>query len=778
MASTRGLAAGAWDRLVAFDPGLLRLQQALSAGVAISTTIGVQYGYSRALGSGAQDTLVAMLLGAVVALTGWAALGEPRTWPKVRAAVFFPVAFLAGVLPSAAVAGHTGATFGLLVTLLFLTVYIRRFGPVFSFYGTMVWIGFVFAAFLQRTVSQIPTLLLTVAVSSAWVLLLSLTVLRVRPARTLRRTQQAFGARARAVARACSELLESSPAGADRHVIRLRSRQLRLAETALVIDGWSATTGALPGGWSEAALRRRTLEAHLVVDDLAAAAVALSRAGDREAPTAAGIARNLARNEYATAWLRATQACVAGRTPVGERLAGPTPLLLRFAEAALAFTGFAAWNRTPPPVDASPDFTPAASLVLGGLPGSSAVARGVAARGRWTRLRGLSQTSRQALQVAVAGGLAVVFGRLLSPDHYYWAVAAALLAFAGTATSAESVTKAGHAVVGTLLGVGAGVGIAEGAGGHTAAVLAVIVVSLMLSLYLAALSYAYTAFFTTTAVVQLYSLLHELSLHLLVLRLEETALGAAIGVLVALLVLRTDTRDTVEAARGRYFDAVADVLRALPVPGRDGAAKPGGGGAPRPGQGGVPHPGRNSPPVPEPASPGPPELDLLLRTLDLRTHQLALVSAPLTSLLGHPVVRGNDPRRGRRRMAVHTSLSLRIRTVAAAMAGDAYLPGLVRAIAILADAAEALGEAPPHAVRPADNIARLLADAEHALRSASPSDGLSDGPPGAVGRALTGTAYLLGRLASLTPPAPRATSHRPPVHPTGQEASGPLSSNA
>nr|WTC14126.1 FUSC family protein [Streptomyces anthocyanicus] len=735
MAPTRGTAAGAWDRLVASDPGLHRLHQALSAGVAISTTIGLQYVYGRAVGSGAQDALVAMLLGAVVALTGWTALGEPRPWPKVRTAAFFPVAILAGMLPSAAVAGHTAATLGVLVVLLFLTVYIRRFGPAFSFYGTMVWIGFVFTAFLRLTAAGIPSLLLTVAISSAWVLLLSLTVLRVRPDRTLRRVQQAFGARARAVAGACSELLRSPPGDTESHLIRLRSRQLRLAETALVIDGWSATTGALPEGWSAAALRRRTLEAHLVVDDLATAAAALSTPGDGESRAAADIARHLARNEYPAARRRAAQLCGAVRT-TGESSARATdggrssPLLLRFAEAALAFTDFAAWERTPPKIDDVPDFSPAAALVLGGLPGSSAVARGVEARGGWTRLRGLSQPSRQALQVAVAGAPAIVLGRLLSPDHYYWAVAAALLAFAGTSTSAESVTKAGSAVVGTLLGLGVGVGAAELAGGHTAAVLVVIVVSLVLGLYLAPLSYGFTALFTTTAVVQLYALLHELSRHLLLLRLEETALGAAIGALVALLVLRTDTRDTVRAARGRYFDAVADVLRALTEPGRDGALPP-----------------------------GTPELDARLRVLDLRTHQLALVATPLTNPLGHPVIRGNDPRRGRYRMALHTSLSLRIRTVAATVAYDTDLsrPGLVRAIGTLADAAEALGATSPRAARPADEVTRLLADAQDVLWSESVS-----GPPDVAVRALMGAAHLIGRLADLSSPVRAARSGRRP----------------
>ncbi|MGW7572071.1 hypothetical protein ACWGJV_38175 [Streptomyces tendae] len=219
-----------------------------------------------------------------------------------------------------------------------------------------------------------------------------------------------------------------------------------------------------------------------------------------------------------------------------------------------------------------------------------------------------------------------------------------------------------------------------------------IVVSLVLGLYLAPLSYGFTALFTTTAVVRLYALLHELSRHLLLRRLEETALGAAIGALVALLVLRTDTRDTVRAARGRYFDAVADVLRALAEPGRDGALPP-----------------------------GTPELQARLRVLDLRTHQLALVVTRLTTPLGHSVIRGNDPRRGRYRMALQTGLSLRIRTVARRR-GVRHGPvpaGLVRAIGILADAAEALGATSPRSARPTDEVTRLLADAQDVLWSES-----------------------------------------------------------
>jgi uncharacterized membrane protein YccC len=345
------------------------------------------------------------------------------------------------------------------------------------------------------------------------------------------------------------------------------------------------------------------------------------------------------------------------------------------------------------------------------------------------------------VQVAVAGTLAVVLGRLLSPDHYYWAVAAALLAFAGTATSAESVTKAGNAVVGTLLGLASGIGLAVLTDGRTGAVLTVIVLSLTFGLYLAQVSYAFTAFFTTTAVVQLYSLLHELSADLLLLRLAETALGAGTGIFVALLVLPTNTRDTVRTARGRYFEAVAGPLHTVAEGPRDGAA------------------GDYSP-----------ALDARLRLLDLRTQQLALVATPLTSLLGHPVIRGNDPRRGRYRMALYTDLSLQIRTLAATVAhvpADGPRAELVRTAGILADAAEALGaaaprpgELPDEADRLLDEADRLLDEAKDRLRSVPLPE--PPGPAPDAVRALLGTAQLLGRIAG-SPDAGVRPDTRPSV---------------
>ena len=305
-----------WDRVVASDPGLHRLRMALSAGAAMATTLGLEYGYARLTHAGAEGIVIAMLLGTVMAMMGSMALGGPRVWPKIRVGVFFPVAIAAGMLPGVAVAGHADLTLVALVAVMFVAVYIRRFGQPYFFYGFMLWMGYFFAAFLHARWSGLPTLLADVTVGTVWVLLLSVTVLRTHPRRTLRRVLRAFDARARAVARVCADLLGTGPDD-DRHRARLRrrlhSRQLRLAETALIVEGWSAEPDALPHGWSATALRRRLLDAHLAVDEFAAAAESLILADGRTADEAARIAGHLARGEDEAAEKRSRILLTPGR---------------------------------------------------------------------------------------------------------------------------------------------------------------------------------------------------------------------------------------------------------------------------------------------------------------------------------------------------------------------------------------------------------------------------------------------------------------------------------
>lgn len=651
------------DKAMGSDPGLTRLWSAVSAAVAMATGLGVLYLYSRLTGAGPQATLVADLLGAITAMMGSMALSGTGVWPKVRTAALFPVAMGLGMVLGVLVAPHTDLMLAVFVVVMFAAVFVRRFGIPFFFYGFMVWMGYFFAAFLHATPAGLPSMLVAVVIASAWVLLLSLTVLRGNPVRTLARTRRAFGARARAVVRRCANLLDDGPD--ERLTRRIHAEQARLAESALMIEAWSAEVPVLPGAVQPASIRRTTLDAQLAIDLLVTACTQLAAEPDRDLVTRAAHVLDLfARNDYSSAG-RAAEALLAR--------AGSSPARL----VAVAVTDYLGVARRADRDDlaATGDFEPAVTIAMGALPGSAAAAGDVEPRGlAWNPLRRLDLTTRQAVQVAVAGGLAIVFGRLLSEQRYYWAVIAAFVAFTGTATRSEVFLKSVNRVLGTLVGLGAAIALAHLTAGHTTAVLAVIIGSMFCGFYLQRLSYAYMIFFVTIMVSQLYSVLNEFSPGLLVLRLEETAIGAAVGVGVGLVLTPLSTRDTVRTAERAVLRTLGELL--------DGAAERLDGHA------------------------GAPDLDAKVRVLDNDLRQLRLVAAPLVAA----VPWGGGSRTTRHRLTLAATLVQHTRRLVTHLRrGRAIDPSLAVPSRALADVATAVAD-PGEA-----DLAALLGLAEFTL---------------------------------------------------------------
>ena len=158
---------------------------------------------------------------------------------------------------------------------------------------------------------------------------------------------------------------------------------------------------------------------------------------------------------------------------------------------------------------------------------------------------GLRQTTRQAIQVTVAASLAIVVGELVSPSRWFWAVIAAFVIFAGTNSWGETLTKGWQRLLGTLLGVPAGMLVATLFAGDKTGSLAAIFVCLFCAFYFMTVTYSLMTFWITTMLALLYGLLGEFSFGVLLLRIEETAIGAVIGVAVAILVLPTNTRTAI-----------------------------------------------------------------------------------------------------------------------------------------------------------------------------------------------------------------------------------------
>ncbi|MGN6250912.1 MAG: FUSC family protein [Marmoricola sp.] len=620
-----------WDVLVGSDPGLTRLRTAASAAFAMATALGVELGLSRLRGADPQGTLVAMLLGAVVAMMGSMALTGTGVWPKVRTGAGFPVAIGLGMVAGIAASPHARVMLVGFVAVMFAAVFVRRFGLPFFFYGFMLWMGYFFASFLHATWAMLPWLLVDTVVAAAWVVLLATTIARTHPGRTLWRVRRSFGARARRLASVLTALLDTDAdeRSQTRRRRRLHSLQAQLAEAALIIEAWSAEDGALPEQWSPQALRRRVLDAQLALDGIAWGGEALVTAPSEVRRHAATLTRALSLQHHDLVGGLADE--LDRRAAAADGLDAPAREgAAVLAESARDWVAIVKGVATPPTV-AVDDFDPSVSLMMGNLPGSVVVAREVEARGgSWNPLRRLDFTTRQAVQVAVAGALAILLGKWLDETRYYWAVIAAFIAFTGTGSRAETFLKASNRVLGTLVGLVAGIELAHATDGHSTWILVTIVLSMFCGFYLVRINYAYMIFFVTIMVAQLYTVLHQFSDRLLVLRLEETVLGAVAGIAVGLLVTPVSTRDTVAQAQRGLLGSVAALLETL-----------------------AGRPGEDEDAVTDP--------EALLRECENQLRQLGLVAAPLT----RPLLLANDPAVVRHRLVLHARIVQTVRALVA-----------------------------------------------------------------------------------------------------------------
>ncbi|MEU9375094.1 FUSC family protein [Streptomyces sp. NPDC048255] len=156
-------------------------------------------------------------------------------------------------------------------------------------------------------------------------------------------------------------------------------------------------------------------------------------------------------------------------------------------------------------------------------------------------------TTRQAFQTTAACAFALGIGQALSEDRWYWAVGTAWWIFVNTASRGETLVRGFRRVLGTVIGIAAGLLIAvplHGAAAPTAVLVAVCVFGIF---YTAPVSYSWMMLAVTVMAGLLYGLLGVLHPGLLLLRFEETAVGALGAALAVVLVLPVTTHATNEA---------------------------------------------------------------------------------------------------------------------------------------------------------------------------------------------------------------------------------------
>ncbi|MFG3200957.1 FUSC family protein [Streptomyces sp. NPDC048192] len=554
-----------WDRLAASDPGLLRLAAGARTVTAIALTLAVL--------AVLRVPVPHLVAGAMAAMVATFAIREKqRPRQAVTLALGLPVALasvsLGALLNQRVVAGDL-----FFVVLIFCAVYGRRFGDRGTALGLIGFQVYFLSLFVHATASALPALYGVICVAFGCSAAARFVLLPQTPAGTLDRLRRAFRARLAQLIAVQAELLDAGPDDVDKVLDDLRTATARLHETALMIQG------RLEDGTSDAAaarlLQRRIADAEIASERLGLLLLT-ARSAERTdtltlhlpgAPLPSG-GELPVRDEASQALRRDLQALrLLMLRPVGEArgtaLAHVRNRLLGYreednlpkaspavqdvfrglGEAARAALGLR--TALEGPQDESDD-TPETTRSREELEAEdAAIEAGEEAEAQEPGPAGLERpTTRAAVQVAVGSALAIVGGELLSSQRWYWAVLTCWIVFLNTASTGEILVKGYRRLLGTVLGVVAGIGLAGVVGHHTWTAFALVLVFIFAMFYTAPLSYTLMSFFVTAMLGLLYTLLNTYSMAVLVLRVEETALGAACGVIAAAVVLpvRTDRR--------------------------------------------------------------------------------------------------------------------------------------------------------------------------------------------------------------------------------------------
>ncbi|RPE37540.1 putative membrane protein YccC [Streptomyces sp. Ag109_O5-1] len=572
-----------WGRLAASDPGLLRLTAGLRTVTSIALTLAVL--------AVLRADVTHLVAGAITAMVATFAIREKqRAQQAATLALGLPTALasmsLGALLNSRVVIGDL-----FFVALIFCAVYGRRFGDRGTALGLIGFQIYFVSLFVHATVPALPGLYLAITVAFGCAALARFALVQQTPAGILDALRGAFRARFAQLVAAQAELLDAGPDELDKVVEEVRVRTARLHETALLIQG------RLTDGTSDEAVarlvQRRIADAEIAAERLGL--LLLTARGERRADTL-------------TLHLPGAHLPSAAPAPVGDEslerlrldLEALRLLVLRpagprsgtaFAQLRNRLLGYREEENLPDassavqdvfrgvgetaravlglriamdgPQDESDD-TPATARSREELDAEDAAIEGAEEDEREAEEQtGLRRpTTRAAVQVAVGSSLAIVGGEFLSAQRWYWAVLTCWIVFINTASTGEILVKGYRRLLGTVLGVVAGIGLAGLVGHHTWTAFGLVLLFVFAMFYSAPLSYTLMSFFVTAMLGLLYTLLNTYSLDVLVLRIEETALGAVCGVIAAAVVLPVHTDRRTDELLVATLDRLAEVTRA------------------------------------------------------------------------------------------------------------------------------------------------------------------------------------------------------------------------
>jgi hypothetical protein len=577
------------DRFLGSDPGLNRFRIALQSVLTIALILGAELLFVRLThalqvpisrsglpvaqaaalaGTNNEFLVIAELLGALVGLLSAIAVTDSTAEDQLVSLALFPVWLLPALVLGIAIGGHRTPALVLLAVVLAVGTYCRRFGPRGFAAGVLLFVGYFLGFFLHQAVAiaDLGWLAAETGVGLVVASVVRFALFYPSQRKALGRTQRSYGARARRLAALALELFED-PSHGERAFRRLQHHLVRLNEAALMIDAQLGDPSAVADGSSAQQLHQSLFDVELAMTNIARFAQAMARLDlptDQRSEVRLAL-KDLVRRDPTGA--RDHAAHLLELLRIDESVPEDDDrtraiLAHRFASSVVALTEAGIeWLALGEADSDRGTFRPSVVLFGGWLAGSAQTSATASLEGGTRRGHvGLAPYTRTAIQMGVAVAGAIFLGVQISSYRFYWAVIAAFVTFMAANNSAEQVRRGFYRVAGTVVGIGIGSLLVDVVDHNSYGSVAVILVALFFGLYLLRVNYAFMVVAVTVMVSQLYTDLGEFSNSLLLVRLEETAVGAAFAMIVAATVLPLHTRRVLRIAFRNHVQAIGRLV--------------------------------------------------------------------------------------------------------------------------------------------------------------------------------------------------------------------------
>jgi uncharacterized membrane protein YccC len=539
------------ENIILFDPGYVRLKMALrgTIGVVIIFLLG------SALVQRVHASPSLAFLDPMIAMMGTVALIDLKPSDEKFAILFMTLPACVGVVLSILLIPWPTLRLVTFLVCTFGTVVLRRFGAKWAGVGLVTFMAYFSSLFFPFHAADIPWTFLVIPGATFFTYIIRFWLIRDRPERTLRQLTDVFVLRERRMLAVIVDCLERARQQNLKPLVHtlpplwlpVRTSFIQLNELALAIEQFLERSDSRSLRAASSDFQLELFEREFLLRRLWDAGANLFR----QFPDDHGL-RDAVIADVIDVQRQAFDASeVMPRSRVGELLAAVPEAQYLVQDFIQARFNAAPAQRTRLGTGAAMEkvLQTVTELPRPGPPAKPA--------------SGLHINTRQAIQATLATALASVLGGRLSAQKWYWASISAFFVFIG-ASRGDTLIRATLRIVGTVVGLGLGFLLATLSAERSTGEWVLVVVSISLAIYLSRVTFGFwSALLFSSMFALLYDRMGLMTRDVLFLRIEETLIGALMGVLVASIILPTSTHAVVREAVVRYLQTMVRIMNEL-----------------------------------------------------------------------------------------------------------------------------------------------------------------------------------------------------------------------